>query len=138
LHYQHVHKFLGYQKHLWIQYFVLLSVFKIGYQPNITEMAASEMTDSAGITAATAFEPELSRKLVKPGINKNKDTSPPCKENIQESRQGGLAVDVNVEWCPSAADTWVQCEDCRKWHMLSDESDPANLPDKWYGNSDCK
>ena len=110
---------------------LLLSVFKIGYQPNIKEMAASEMTASAGIAAATAFEPELSGQLVKPSIVQNKDTSPPCKEKIQESSPGGLSVEGNVVWCPSTADSWVQRDDLRKWHMLPDESDTTNLPDKW-------
>ena len=56
-------------------------------------MAASEMTASAGIAAATAFEPELSGQLVKPSIVQNKNTSPPCKEKIQESSPGGLSVE---------------------------------------------
>ena len=107
---------------------LLLSVFKIGYQPN-KEMAASKMTDSAGITAVTAFETELSSQLVKPSITQH--TSPPCKEKIQESSQCGLSVEVNVEWSPSTVGTWVQYDDCRKWLMLPDESDPANPPDKW-------
>ena len=94
-------------------------------------MTALELTDSAGFTAATAFEPELSGQLIKPSITQNKDTILPCKDKTQESSQGGHSVDGNVERYPSTADTWVQCDDCRKWHMLPDESDPANLPDKW-------
>lgn len=89
------------------------------------------MTDSAGITAATAFEPELFRKMVKSSIAQNQDTISPCNEKTQESSQGGLSEEVNVEWHPSNADTWVQCEDCKKWHMLPDESDPKILPNKW-------
>ena len=115
--------------YMWTQYFFLL--VKTGYQPNIKEMAASEMTDPTGITAATTFESELSRKTVKPSSIQNQDTSSPCKEQTQESSQGGLSVEVNVELHPSTTDTWVQCEDCKKWHMLPDESDPAILPDKW-------
>jgi len=41
-------------------------------------------------------------------------------------------VKVNVDWHPNACDHWVQCEECKKWHMLPDETDPAILPDKWY------
>ena len=107
---------------MWTHYRFLL--VKTGYQPNIKEVGASEMTNQAGITAATAFEPELSGKM-------NQDASSPCKEQTQESSQGGLSVKVNVEWHPGTADTWVQCEDCKKWHMLPEESDPAILPDKW-------
>ena len=110
---------------------VLLSLVKTGSQLDIKEMATSEMTDSGGITAATAFEPELSRKMVKSSITQNQDTRSPCKEQTQESSQAGLSKEVNVEWHPSNADTWVQCEDCKKWHMLPDESDPTILPDKW-------
>ena len=117
--------------HMDTVYFFVLSLFKIGYQPNIKEMAASDMTDSAGVTAATAFEPEVSGQLVKQSIAQNKGTSPPCKAKFQVSSHGGHSVEGNVGWCPSTADTWVQCDDCRKWHMLPDESDPANLPDKW-------
>ena len=89
------------------------------------------MTDQAGVMATTEFEPELSSKMVKSSTTQNQDTSSPCKDQTQESSQGGLSVKVNMEWHPSAADTWVQCEDCKKWHMLPEESDPAILPDKW-------
>ena len=94
-------------------------------------MATSKLTDSAGITAARAVEPELSRKMVKSSITQNQDASSPYKEQTQESSQGELSEEVNVEWHPSNADTWVQCEECKKWHMLPDESDPTILPDKW-------
>lgn len=86
------------------------------------------MTDQTGIAVATISEPELS---VKPGLTQNQATSSPCKEQTQESSQGGPSVEINVEWRPSTSDTWVQCEDCKKWHMLPDESNPATLPDKW-------
>ena len=94
-------------------------------------MAALEMTYQTGITAATISEPELSQKMVKPSLIQNQDTSSSCEEQTQESSQGGPSLEVNVEWCPSTSDTWVQCEDCKKWHMLPDDSNPATLPDKW-------
>ena len=114
---------------MWTQYYFLL--VKTGFQANIKEMGASEMTDQSEFKAATAIEPELSMKMVKSGIPQNQHTSSPCKDQTQESSQSALSVKVNSEWCPSTADTWVQCEDCKKWHMLPEESDPAILPDKW-------
>lgn len=114
---------------MWTQYYFLL--VKTGFQANIKEMGASEMMDQSEFKPATAIGPELSRKMVKSGPVQNQHTSSPCKDQTQESSQGGLSVKVNIGWCPSTADTWVQCEDCKKWHMLPEESDPAILPDKW-------
>ncbi|XP_068688975.1 uncharacterized protein [Montipora foliosa] len=54
-------------------------------------------------------------------------------QNLKSSEShGSPVVKANVECHPSVCDLWVQCEKCKKWHMLPDETDPASLPDKWY------
>ena len=55
------------------------------------------------------------------------------KQILQSSNpsQGDTSVAANIGWRPSSCDMWVQCENCKKWHMLPDERDPASLPDKW-------
>ena len=54
-------------------------------------------------------------------------------QNLKSSEShGSPVVKANVECHPSACDLWVQCDKCKKWHMLPDETDPASLPDKWY------
>ena len=94
-------------------------------------MAAPVMTDQ-GTTAATALEPKLSQKMSEPSITQNQGGSTCIEEQVQVSHQGGrTSVEVNMEWHSSTSDTWVQCETCKKWHMLPDESDPTMLPDKW-------
>ncbi len=113
--------------------FLLVYLFKIGYPPNTKEMAVPAwMTDQTGPTAVTALEPKLSQKMVEPaGITQNQGEGTCSERQILESHQGGKFVEVNVEWYPSTSDMWVQCETCKKWHMLPDESDPVTLPDKW-------
>ncbi|XP_078384111.1 uncharacterized protein LOC144666560 isoform X2 [Oculina patagonica] len=102
--------------------------------PNIKEMAALGMTDQTGTTAVTALKPKLSQMVVHEpaGITQNQGESACSEKQILESHQGGKFVEVNVEWYPSTSDMWVQCETCKKWHMLPDESYPATLPNKWF------
>ena len=65
-------------------------------------------------------------------LNQDKCPSLQVKQMLQSSdNQAGHSVEANMEWHPTACDMWVQCENCKKWHMLPDESDPASLPDKW-------
>ena len=54
-------------------------------------------------------------------------------QNFKSSEShGSPVIKANVEWHPSAFDLWVQCDKCKKWHVLPDKTDPASLPDKWY------
>ena len=94
-------------------------------------MDASETKNQTVTTVNTPFEPI---KIVQPCIITQNQRGSPCHvEQILKSRQSGpsMGAKPNMEWRPNTCDMWVQCEICKKWHMLPDESDPVTLPEKW-------
>ena len=89
------------------------------------------MADQTGSTVDTALEPKLPQKMIELSITIDQRGSTFDDKEIQESRQDEPRVQVKREWQPRTSDMWVQCETCKKWQMLPDDSNPAILPDKW-------
>ena len=84
------------------------------------------------ILPATAFEAKLSiQKVVTPNAQLDSNHNL-VKQTLQASDiRSDPSVKGSMEWNPNAHDEWVQCENCKNWHMLPDDVTSASLPDKW-------
>ncbi|EDO43382.1 predicted protein [Nematostella vectensis] len=49
-----------------------------------------------------------------------------CDGQQPEKRKDGQGVAARP------CDNWVQCDKCKKWRMLSNNTDPSDLPEKWF------
>lgn len=86
------------------------------------------------ILPATTFETKSVQKVATAN-------DPPCqysnhslvRQILQscDSHNSGPSFEAGMEWHHNSCDHWVQCEHCKQWYMLPDETNPASLPDKW-------
>lgn len=78
----------------------------------------------------SSFEGKFTPKVVAPSVSLNQDNSHSLVKQILQSSCHHQAQQ-SAEWNSTTFDDWVQCENCKKWQMLPDDTDPASLPDKW-------
>ncbi|XP_022789609.1 transcription factor Sox-13-like [Stylophora pistillata] len=104
-----------------------------GHQTKVeSETTAPGTTDKASTTAEDKIK--MMTKNSTPTQNEEGGTVSNClKDQIKNSCQDGASGAVSkFEWQSTSCDTWVQCENCKRWHMLPDDSNPSSLPEKWY------
>lgn len=111
--------------------FVLLLLLQTsGHQ---TEVKSG--TTAPGTTEKASTSSEDKVKMITKGVTQKEDgdqVSNCLKDQIKSSCQDGASgAETKFEWGSTSCDNWVQCENCKKWHMLPDDSSPSSLPDKW-------
>ena len=101
---------------------------------NIMKKSNLPTTDYEMLLPATLESKSIQKSVTLNALLHQDDNHHFTMQNLKSSEShGSPVVKANVEWRPSTCDhQWVQCEKCKKWHMLPDETDSASLPDKWY------
>ena len=100
---------------------------------NIMKKSNLPTTDYEMLLPATLESKSIQKSVTLNALLHQDDNHHFTMQNLKSSEShGSPVVKANVEWRPSTCDQWVQCEKCKKWHMLPDETDPASLPGKWY------
>lgn len=118
----------------------LQSLFLLLLQTSGHQTEVKSGTTAPGTTEKASTSSEDNVKMITKGVTQKEDgekedgdqVSNCLKDQIKSSCQDGApGAETKFEWGSTSCDNWVQCENCKKWHMLPDDSNPSSLPDKW-------
>ena len=83
------------------------------------------------VTRKIARKTTLQHKPVKTEPQGKDGSEGSVEPNLMQQHVGNTEKQ-SIQWTRRTCDVWAQCEGCKKWHMLPDNTDPTSLPDKWY------